>query len=312
MQLDPVGGDSIIDSILNGSTIGNLLRKFKLIQLKQQMRSIDIYHTKIIDLLSDPMKHMKPITPALLKTTCDKCLLSNGKRKSSPTDHLANSNCPIDCPHRCQHFKELNEADIENDNEWDSAIYVSCTNQTVDRINTQCAINLSKRTGHPIIKWRHPPSTSEFRNVKVETFDISDEYLVSYNDMWCTFIKGAPAKITFNMNVSRQIANGTQCKLHSLLWFNKSEEPDFSNYTNGQILTVTIRPDIVYVELNESQWGVVDSIIEQKDSEQNGITGPVIALEVDPKISDTRGKRRQKVIYFVLLIFLILLINTIL
>ena len=286
MQLKAIGGP-ISNDVMAGTPIGNVIRKFKLFYLTQQMRSLDPFHTPLVNRLGDPLNYNQPLKLEDLRETCPLCLDVDGiSRKPDPVDHLPSFQCPESCPHRCTHFKVINKADIAQDPDgWANAPIVTATNKTVACFNLTRARALSRRTGNEVLRFRLPPSDASDQV-------IPDSLVESQADFWATYITGAPVKITFNLMTTKGIVNGSEGHLCGVKWYKKSEEylSARANYKPGEVLTLTTPPDVIFISLNASLRGSVASVIPVGSE-----AGPIIAIETNPSGSVYRNKRRTSI-----------------
>ena len=268
-QLPILKNLSLIPAVVTGSVEGEILKKFCCSVLLQQCRSQDIFHTRMIDYMSN-LDILYPFSESFLDSTCQYCCPMRNQlsaearlreRLPSPRDHApSDEHCPPQCPHRCQHFKVLNQLDIDTDPSWLDSVtrkFITSSHKTADAINLsqlqQLAINLHV----PVIRWRLPcTDTGSYDSTLIDDSTVDKKY-----DMWGYFVATAPVSLHWNINVSMGLAHGTAGHLHSIV-------PNDENAYNlslgaavaGQVITIAC-PKAVNVEIMPTAYLIPSLII---------------------------------------------------
>lgn len=217
-QLEPIGvslftliGDDRATGIF--AEARDLFRTYRFFNLRQQMRALDPAHIELLNRLSDPIAHPSPITRTMLSGTCNHCRGPGGERVADPTDHAPGApSCPQLCPHRCLHFKFLNQADVDADDTWRTSVkFLAPLNSTVDKYTVLAMVAYAQHNGLPIIRWRLP-----FQN-QAEAETLTDEDAEEHPDLFGYYSNGAPCSLSRNVNTEIKFAHGTEAVLHSLV-----------------------------------------------------------------------------------------------
>ena len=255
----PAIGISLVKATLEGGIPGNLMRRACMQMFKEQMRSQDPSHSKMIEQFNDTtIQH--PITIDMLRQTCEHCWIdgSDTKRKPDCMDHelLQNyDNCPVYCTHRCLHFKVLTREDINQDPKWNfhSMRFVTCLNSTADSWNLSAMRYYAIQNDVPIVKFR-----LKLKNKKQNSYAhiiLSDQEAENYYDLWGYFVHNAPVFICANINVDKSIGNGTAAYLDSIVWGDmdriNSENKKIASYETGNIITLECPPKAFNVRLKK-------------------------------------------------------------
>lgn len=196
LQLPAVGASLLAVALDNRAVADrgaarDLFRRFSLTMLVEQMRAADDpFHLELLRRMSSPLQYAQPLTAEMLAPTCWHCLDGDGSRLADPLHHARGSvDCPPRCPHRCLHFKELNEADVRADPLFASAAkFVAPCNSTVDRWSLVALREHARRTGQVVLRWRLL-STSSTENVQEL---VPDEMAEEYADLWGYYARGVP------------------------------------------------------------------------------------------------------------------------
>jgi hypothetical protein len=253
-QLPPVGtslfdvacNDALQDLILRDAR--TLIRRFTQHTLTVVLRARDPFWVAFLRRLCDPLRYPKPLTRDVLQPTCEHCTF-NGQRLPDPDDHEpSEAGCPPLCPHRCQHFKELNDADVARYPEWRSCKVVAPHNSTVDRFSLVKLRAFARERGQVVIRWRLPLTATEDRASAI----IGDAEADELPQLFGYFVRGVPVRLSQNANTRVQFAHGSAAVLHSLALANPRELASLlrsGHFGAGDVLTLPEPPAGVFVHL---------------------------------------------------------------
>jgi hypothetical protein len=263
-QLTAVG-TSLIQAMLNGTPPGMLLRQFRKSVLTEQMRCLDAFHSSMIARLSN-RNITNPISIDMLQQTCQHCSKDGSKtqRIPDPMNHQPNDSiCQslFQCPHKCQHFKVLSNEDVLQDSQWksDHVRMVTCLNSTVDKWNLHSLQQKAFEQQLPVLRWRLKMSQKRFQ--ENQNLLLNNVEADKYPELWAFFVPNAPVSVSYNVNLSKGIAHGTEGTMDSIVW-DSDEHANMirdiiSESVPGTIVTVGIPPLAVNIRLN----GTPDKVI---------------------------------------------------
>ena len=252
-QLAPVG-TSLFDTACNDALQDPLLRHARaLIRMFTQhilhtvLRTRDPFWVALLRRFCDPVQYPQPITREMLQPACAHCTVDL-QRIADPDDHEPNEEtCPPICPHRCQHFKELNEADVASYPEWQSCKFIAPHNSTVDRFSLVRLRSIARDRGQVVIRWRLPLTATEDRALPI----VNEAEAEEMPQLFGYFVKEVPIQLTQNANTRIQFAHGSSALLHSLALADPSELIallESGHYSSGDVLTLTEPPNGVFVQ----------------------------------------------------------------
>ena len=153
-------------------------------------------------------------------------------------------------------YKILSNEDIQTNPQWLRATYIVLTNDLRHAINNKLVQLNSKSIGQPLMQVRYTLNQENLTAKKLQTlYDRFPE--ISFK-----FLRGAPAFLTKNINVSRGLANGTQVKLHSLEYETAAQTEIAQNKAvrckAGQSVTIpnpiAINVGILLDDFNKKSW----------------------------------------------------------
>lgn len=243
-QLKPIGGRPLYNDVLDRSRLLkrysptcpritgiDLFVQFKLKVFTQQMRaSGDQVQTAFIQRLRDPSVS-QPINDEII---------------------------------RQMSLLQLSATDFYNNSDWNNALYVLLLNKERLAINNRLAQQFEFRSGVPVIRWRNQISlqtshTSSSRSISMipltqqQEESLYDEELI----LWSTFVTGAPAFLTTNINPTKKLANGSAVIMRDIafnLTDNNMEDMEktkelIETAGPGQIVNIPIVPFSITVEV---------------------------------------------------------------
>jgi hypothetical protein len=253
-QLPPVGSsiftvacdDALQEPLLQ--TARSLIRQFTQHTLNTVLRTRDPFWVSFLRRFCDPVRYPRPITTAMLQSTCEHCS-RDGLRIADPDDHEPSEEaCPTLCPHRCQHFKELNEADVARYPDWRSCKVVAPHNSTVDRFTLVKLRSIARETGQVVVRWRLPLTSSDDDAASV----INDAQAEEMPQLFGYFVKGVPIRLTQNSNTALQLAHGSPAELHSLALRSREflrSQLRTGQYSAGDVFTLPEPPLGAFVKV---------------------------------------------------------------
>ena len=318
-------GTSPMEAILDlNSNAGELLRQFKRIEIKDQVRAqYDLIRCANILYFRD-ITIENPITESWLQRTCTKCSLNGSKteRKPEPNDEHqpGGDKCPVECSHRCQHFKVLLSTDVDRDRLWkDNTQCCSCLNSTCNLFSLEKLKARAIQLQLPVIKFLKPIAmTTKAASSRNEMEILLTEASRGESDDFYTyFVPTVPVRLSYNVNKDLGLVKGSVGHLHSLAW-NSTETKDRVQITigqckPGQILTLSTDdiPDYINLQFSNDLFPllcnvtpVMPSNIVQKSLNKETITSDtitIISLAVNPSkstssnVSKTSYHRKVKV-----------------
>ena len=118
-------------------------------------------------------------------------------------------------------LRHLSVEDVAADAGWADAVIVATDRKTVHFVNEARAYEFAAQHGQPVVTWRLPLQNAYTGRLSAE---ILDTLYTLVKDMKGTFVRGAPATLTFNLRPERGLSNGTRCRLHGLVL--SEEEPE--------------------------------------------------------------------------------------
>jgi hypothetical protein len=248
-QLDPIGCKSMSDAVIehlvhnrrsNMYTIGspredgiNLFISFVLVMLTQQQRAIeDVNHTLLLEQLRG-----------------------------------VSTQCPITDDIITQFSRMvLTAQDVLDEPEWRHTPVAVCGNNERAELNQDQAIRYANDKGLQVIQWRMDLAGLAARFPSDITESI---YVKKSSQLMFTFVQGAPAYITENMNALKSVVNGSFCELHSLTWTDRvistAMQQLINNANRGEIVILPIPPDFINVRLDGVPNSPSDSLFGAND-----------------------------------------------
>ncbi len=153
--------------------------------------------------------------------------------------------------------------DIYDRPEWKFAPVAVCGNSERKLINHDQASRFAQHHRHKLIQWRCDlvgVATS------LPTHAMDFIYETNTSTLTSSFVVGAPAYLTQNMNPLKGIVNGAKCTLHSLSWINANDLSHIQDLLSlspeGESIMLPIPPDFVNVELDgHTTWNPNDSLL---------------------------------------------------
>ena len=268
-QLTAVGSQPLYASVLNLSfergqqvSLGaELFRTFRLVEFTQQMRAAECQ------------------TQQLLVDSFRQC------------EH------PIKRVH-FRHLRQLTSEDVLRDPSWLDAVIVTPGNQVRNAINKDAIQRLGHRLGVPVFRWRLPLTDASARQLPV---DLQDQLYDHCTEAWGYFVVSAPAYLDFNLKPTLGLANGTACRLYSVVLDPSCDtdqfRDDYACAQPGQFVDIRV-PHTVNVQLVESAargWPSTVSTVE-------GVFPPVVPLPgkgkntfaLGPKVFE-HGHKKKKI-----------------
>ena len=273
-QLDPIGCKSMSDAVVehlihrrrsNMYTLGspredgkNSFISFWLVMLTEQQRAIeDVNHTQVLEQLRDVTRQY-PITDDLIT-----------------------------------HFSRmvLTAQDVLDEPEWRHAPVAVTGNIERAELNKDQAIRYANDKDLQVIQWRMDLAGLAARFPSDITESI---YVKKSSQLTCTFVQGAPAYITENINPLKRVVNGTFCTLHSLTWTDADTSTAMqqliNNANRGEIVILPIPPDFINVRLDGVPHCPSDSLFGV-----NGYVIPIPLARNNLKIKFNQQKIEAKV-----------------
>ena len=249
---------NLIQALLHGTPPGMLLRQFRKTELTEQMRSLDAFHSSMIARLSN-RNITNPINIDMLQQTCQHCSKDGSKtlRIPDPINHQPNDSICQSlslCPHKCQHFKVLSKEDVLQDAKWNSDCVrmVTCLNTTVDKWNLHSLQQKAFSQALPVLRWRLHMSQKRYQ--QNQNLLLTNSEADKYPELWAYFVPYAPVSISYNVNLSKGIAHGTEGIMDSLIWDSDEHaimiRDVISESTPGTMVTLDIPPLAVNIRLN--------------------------------------------------------------
>ena len=201
-QLQPVCSKSLYSSVvkqhdlidlkskgITPSSIGSeLFSRFVMFELTEQMRTDDVNHISLINHLRDP-SIKSPINDEVIKRLTEIQLVTS---------------------------------DVNINPDWTFAPIVVTLNEVRANLNFHMACRFAKLHKLPVIKWRIPISGLRATSLSSQE---SDQLYDQEQNLWGVFVKNAPGYLTFNINPSKSLANGTPIIYESLSF--SSDDKDF-------------------------------------------------------------------------------------
>ena len=167
-----------------------------------------------------------------------------------------------------RHLRQLTADDVLHDPSWLDAVIVTPGNQIRNALNKDAIQRLGRRLGVPVLRWRLPLTDASARQLPV---DLQDQLYDQCTEAWAYFVVSAPAYLDFNLKPSLGLANGTACRLYSVILHPSCDNDQFrDDYTcaqPGEFVDILV-PHTVNVQLVDSaacNWpstvGTVDGVL---------------------------------------------------
>ena len=167
-----------------------------------------------------------------------------------------------------RHLLQLTADDVLHDSSWLYSVIVTPGNQIRNALNKDAIQRLSRRLGVPVLRWRLPLTGASARSLPVA---LQDQLYDQCTEEWTYFVVSVPAYLDFNLKPSLGLANGTACRLHSVILHPSCDNDQFrDNYTcaqPGKFVDLLV-PHTVNVHLVDSaarNWpstvGTVDGVL---------------------------------------------------
>jgi len=182
---------------------------------------------------------------------------------------------PVESSGILRHLRTLKRSDFDDDPEFKNAVIVVSGNEQRMRINCARAVAMAKSQGKVVIAWRYSLCNANARVVRefANSHNTTVEALLQNEDeLTMYFVQGAPAVVTDNISTELGIANGTTCRLHSLVLDpdNANSEDHWANMdllAPGEIywlpsdeLPVCI--NVEFTQINVDEWDPALTLIE--------------------------------------------------
>lgn len=185
-QQGPVGKSLVQASMNPLDPIGQLFKKFRVIEFTKQERAADDpIHSQRLDYFRNPSCSLTPVLES---------------------DILS-------------HLQPLAATDLMEDPLFSVAPIICSDNVTRHAINKLKVFEFAKSVGAPIVAIRLPLSdysTSAFTASSIRTGRSYESLLDEHDDLTFYFVRGAPVMCKDNVSPTFGIANGSQAILHSL------------------------------------------------------------------------------------------------
>jgi hypothetical protein len=156
----------------------------------------------------------------------------------------------------------LTSEDVLNEPRWKFAPAAVCSNTERAAINHDQAKRFAQYHGHKVIQW-HLPLILDDTFTSQHTID--QIYHEKASVLTFTFVYGAPAYLTENMNPLKGVVNGSPCTFHSLYWKDPNVATQMLSLINntplGQVVMLPIPPNYVNVQLNGRPNCSSDSLV---------------------------------------------------
>jgi DNA replication protein DnaC len=245
-QLRPVQAKSLMSEVLepgpHTSFAAKLFRSFRRFELSTSMRAGDDRRLAafLADFSTVINNNNKPLQMKYITPNCKYCrsdtMASNATRNHEEYGPL----CSANCSHGCQHFRYLSADDIQDPSgDWDNTIIVTSTNQAVDAYNMFKLIAMSKWRKEKCYRYRLPQPNGD------PLLAVSDELAERFPRLYGYFMIGAPVNLTYNLNTSIGLSNGTRGVLHSIVF--DPREQDMDRARHGTIHTLQYAPIAVNI-----------------------------------------------------------------
>ena len=234
-QLPPVKGTSLIKSISSTSRAPNpfktmvirgrnLFKRFRKLELTQQMRAAED---------SEHINFLGKLRSTVSTTTSP----AGNNRSGRPGQPVVTDSRNLVTDADINRYKILCAEDFVKDESWRSATIVVTSNAERHSHNLNMAKMFAMHYDTPILTWKNPLSGAGANNLSTMVTDFV--YSNWSEDLISTFVAGAPAFLTTNINPSKGLANGTKVRLQSI-----TLDPDGDVFENARILAriISARP----------------------------------------------------------------------
>ena len=185
----------------------------------------------------------------------------------------------------------LTAQDVLDEPEWRHTPVAVCGNNERSELNQDQAIRFANDHVHQVIQWRMDLAglATRFPSDMIENI-----YDKKSTQLTFTFVQGAPAYITENINALKRVVNGSSCSLHSLTWTDETTsiamQELIRNANRGDIVVLPVPPDFVIVRLNGVPHCPSDSLLGGND-----YVIPIPFARKNLKFSFNREKLEAKV-----------------
>jgi hypothetical protein len=138
---------------------------------------------------------------------------------------------------------ELKSGEAES---WAEAVYIVLTNKERHKFNESLAVAFAKKRGLPIVKWRKEIGGGKTKKYTPEEIDMI--YKIA-PQLTSTFVLGAPAMVTQNVNPALGLSNGSDATLTGIVCSNDRDTGRVNGAGPGEVVWLTSPPKYVYVSV---------------------------------------------------------------
>lgn len=141
---------------------------------------------------------------------------------------------------------------------WHFAPIVTPSNENVFAFNLHQVCRFAKMSGKPVLAFQLPLRGEQVKEILGSNSKIKGSLYAKFPQLWFYFVPGAPARINVNICVQLGIANGTPCRLVSVILSNDADRDQahqaYMNAKPGDIVRLEYTPEAmcVAVELNDT------------------------------------------------------------
>lgn len=296
---------------------GLLFRRFQRFSLSIPQRSSnDVSLSRFLALCENPSRNNRPFSGGILRPTCPNCEIPANEsrawlpsqrqfaRRATPRDHAPPSGsgdnydiCPANCPHRCQHLKVLNHADVISDPSWRTCYFTSPMNSSCDTWTRARLEDYARRPNRIVLRWRLLPTASSSAVAEIPDADV-DQFF----GLWGYYMEQAPVTITYNLNVPAGIGHHSEGQLVGIALEEETSQEVAAilahrrDNRSGVIITLSRPPVAVFVRMtplcgqSHASYIPTSGFIPRRDAQEP----PIITLLQGKTLMDQNTRQRRE------------------